>query len=83
MYKPSIRCRRWLSTPILPIWNTMPAKVETTLALLGLSPVGGKPVVACFDGGHLSSDGWLLAAEVAWLEDCGSKPHTAFKGVPT
>ena len=38
----------------------MPAKVETTPALPGLSPVGGKPVVARFDGGHLSSDGGLL-----------------------
>ena len=38
----------------------MPAKVETIPALPGLSPVGGKPVVARFDGGHLSSDGGLL-----------------------
>jgi len=38
----------------------MPAKVETTPALPGLSPVGGKPVIARFDGGHLSSDGGLL-----------------------
>ena len=38
----------------------MPAKVETTAALPGLSPVGGKPVIARFDGGHLSSDGGLL-----------------------
>lgn len=38
----------------------MPAKVETTPALPGLSPVSGKPVVARFDGGHLSSDGGLL-----------------------
>jgi len=38
----------------------MPAKVETTPALPSLSPVGGKPVVARFDGGHLSSDGGLL-----------------------
>lgn len=47
-------------TPILPIWSTMPAKVETTPALPGLSLVGGKPVVARFDGGHLCSDGGLL-----------------------
>ena len=47
-------------TPILPIWSPMPAKVETTPALPGLSPVGGKPVIARFDGGHLSSDGGLL-----------------------
>ncbi len=46
--------------PTLPIWSTMPTKVETTLALPGLSPVGGKPVVARFDGGHLCSDGGLL-----------------------
>jgi len=38
----------------------MHAKVETTAALPGLSPVGGKPVIARFDGGHLSSDGGLL-----------------------
>jgi hypothetical protein len=38
----------------------MPAKVETTPALPGLSPVGGKPVIARFDDGHLSSDGGLL-----------------------
>ncbi len=38
----------------------MPAKVETTPALPSLSPVGGKPVIARFDGGHLSSDGGLL-----------------------
>jgi len=50
----------WVLTPILPIWSTMPAKVETTPALPGLSPVGGKPVIARFDGGHLSSDGGLL-----------------------
>jgi DDE family transposase len=37
----------------------MPAKVEPTPALPGLSPVGGKPVVARFDGGRLSSDGGL------------------------
>ena len=29
----------------------MPAKVEPTPALPGLSPVGGKPVIARFDGG--------------------------------
>jgi hypothetical protein len=39
----------------------MPAKVETTPLLLGLSPVGGKPLVARFDGGRLSSDGGVLA----------------------
>jgi hypothetical protein len=47
-------------TPILPIRSTMPAKVVPTLALPGLSPIGGKSVIARFDGGHLSSDGGLL-----------------------
>src|SRR4051812_7973010 len=50
----------WVLTPILPIRSTMPAKVESTPALPGLSPIGGKTVVARFDGGHLSSDGGLL-----------------------
>jgi hypothetical protein len=39
----------------------MPADIETTLPLPGLSPVGGKPIIARFDGGSLSSDGGLLA----------------------
>ena len=39
----------------------MPAKVEATPALPGLSPVCGKPVVARFDGGQLSSDAGVLA----------------------
>jgi hypothetical protein len=39
----------------------MPAKVETTPALPGLSPVAGKPIIARFDGGQLSSDGGVLA----------------------
>jgi len=38
----------------------MPAEREATLPLPGLSPVGGKPIVARFDGGSLSSDGGLL-----------------------
>src|SRR6195952_3121041 len=50
----------WVLTPILPIWSSMPVKVVSTPALPGLSPVGGKPVIARFDGGHLSSDGGLL-----------------------
>src|SRR5436305_3953788 len=50
----------WVLTPILPIRSTMPAKVESTPAVPGLSPVGGKPVIARFDGGHLSSDGGVL-----------------------
>jgi hypothetical protein len=39
----------------------MPAKVEPTPPLPGLSPVAGKPLIARFDGGQLSSDGGLLA----------------------
>jgi hypothetical protein len=39
----------------------MPVTVEPTAPLPGLSPVGGKPLIARFDGGHLSSDGGVLA----------------------
>jgi hypothetical protein len=39
----------------------MPADIETTLPLPGLSPVAGKPINARFDGGSLSSDGGLPA----------------------
>ena len=39
----------------------MPADAHATLALPGLSPVAGKPIIARFDGGSLSSDGGLLA----------------------
>jgi len=39
----------------------MPAKVEATPALPGLSPVCGKPIIARFDGGKLSSDGGVVA----------------------
>ncbi len=39
----------------------MPAKVETTPAPLGLPPVCGKPIIARFDGGELSSDAGVLA----------------------
>jgi hypothetical protein len=43
----------------------MHAEVDLTLPLPGLSPVCGKPVVARFDGGRLSSDGGIvLLAEV-------------------
>ena len=38
----------------------MPAKVEATPPLAGLSPVAGKPLIARFDGGQFSSDGGLL-----------------------
>lgn len=39
----------------------MPAEIETTLPLPGLSPVAGKPIIARLDGGALSSDGGVLA----------------------
>ena len=39
----------------------MPATVESTPFLPGLSPVCGKPIVARFDAAHMSSDGGLLA----------------------
>src|SRR5450631_1884025 len=39
----------------------MPAEVASTASLPGLSPVAGKPIIARFDGGLLSSDGGLLA----------------------
>jgi len=39
----------------------MPAKVESTPSLPGLPPVSGKPLVARFDSGRLSSDGGVLA----------------------
>ncbi len=39
----------------------MPAGSHATLPLPGLSPVAGKPIIARFDGGSLSSDGGLLA----------------------
>src|SRR3954452_23980450 len=38
----------------------MPVQAKTPPLLPGLSPVGGKPVIARFDGGHLSSDGGVL-----------------------
>jgi hypothetical protein len=39
----------------------MPATVEITPMLPGLSPVCGRPIVARFDTAHLCSDGGLLA----------------------
>lgn len=39
----------------------MPATVETTPVLPGLSPIGGRPIEARFDGALTSSDGGLLA----------------------
>jgi hypothetical protein len=54
-----------LLKPNLPFRSAMPAEVDLTLPLPGLSPVCGKPVVARFDGGQVSSDGGvLLLAEV-------------------
>jgi hypothetical protein len=38
----------------------MPPKVEDTPPP-GLSPVAGRPLIARFDGGQMSSDGGLLA----------------------
>jgi len=81
----------WVLTPILPIWSPMPAKVETTPVLPGLSPVGGKPVVARFDGGHLCSDGGLLVLReveqrldvagrlAACIRDCSCRDETPQK----
>ena len=39
----------------------MPATTHATPPLPGLSPVLGRPIIARFDGGSLSSDGGLLA----------------------
>ena len=38
----------------------MPVKVEPTPPLPGLSPAAGKPIIARFDGGQLSSDAGVL-----------------------
>jgi hypothetical protein len=38
----------------------MPAEVASTASRPGFSPVAGKPIVARFDGGLLSSDSGLL-----------------------
>jgi len=39
----------------------MPAAIDVTLPLPGVSPVAGKATIARFDDGSLSSDGGLLA----------------------
>lgn len=39
----------------------MPVEVDVTVPLPGLSPVPGKPIIARFEGGSLSSDCGLLA----------------------
>ncbi len=44
-----------------PLAETMPVKVGSTPPLPDLSPVGGKLLVARFDGGRLCSDGGALA----------------------
>ena len=43
----------------------MPVRVEPTPMLPGLSPVGGKTIVARFDGACMSSDGGLLVLREA------------------
>jgi hypothetical protein len=48
-------------TQIQPFPETMPAKVEPSLPLPGLSPVAGKPLIARFGGGPLSFDGGRLS----------------------
>ena len=52
---------------------------QTTPFLLGLSPVGGKEIVARFDGGRLSSDGGVLL-----LREVETRPrpfyNTAYRG---
>jgi len=47
-------------TRTLSMLEPMPAKVESTCALSGPSPVSGKPIIFRFDGGQLSSDGAAL-----------------------
>lgn len=37
-----------------------PAMAQSTGVLPGLSPVAGKPVIAAFDGGRLTSDAGVL-----------------------
>src|SRR4028119_222760 len=48
-------------TQIQPHAEAMPVTVEASPPLPGLSPVGGKRLIARFDGGQPSSDGGLLA----------------------
>ena len=59
----------WYKTPdgyrmVLPfkrVRGTMTVKAKTPPLLTGLSPVGGKTIVAQFDAACMSSDGGLLA----------------------
>jgi hypothetical protein len=60
LYSPMISLRNRLSSDPSQAQRAMPSTVGTCPALPGLSPVGGKSVIARFDGGHLSSDGGLL-----------------------
>jgi hypothetical protein len=58
----------------------MPAEVASTASLPGLSPVAGKPIVARFDGGLLSSDGGCRScASAAWgsAGPASGRPHHA------
>lgn len=50
----------------------MPADSHAALPLPGLSPIEGKPIIARFDGGALSSDGGLLA-----LREIEERPRIA------
>jgi Transposase DDE domain group 1 len=49
-----------LLKPNLPFRSAMPAEVDFTLPLPGLSPVCGKPIIARCDGGLVSSDGGVM-----------------------
>jgi hypothetical protein len=63
----------------------MPAKVEPTPPLAGLSPVAGKPLIARFDGGQLSSDGGLLAlrrSSIGSASPTGSPPASTIRARP-
>jgi hypothetical protein len=67
----------------------MPVKVENALRLPGLSPVSGKPIIARFDGGQLSSDaGVLVLREIETrlgiadrLAACLADPRAAWRVV--
>ena len=47
---------------------------DHTLPLPGLSPVAGRPVKACFDGGSLSSDAGVLV-----LRACSDEAGRVFR----
>ena len=48
---------------ILPVPDAIPTDAHATPPLPGLSPIEGKPNIARFDGGSLSSDGGLPALD--------------------